>query len=174
MVFKDEAEFREKRKVRLNPEKNEKMFCLKNIVWGMKLRVNFESAIRCFVGHYQSPTCQRHFAEDVFKCIFMNEKLCIFIRIPLTFIPKGVIDDKLGSGNGLAPNMRHYLHQWWPSSLTHIWSTRRWVVWFTWYVIGSSMEAMWCKYIRRLDWQNYIAPFRNLNTSREYIEISES
>ena len=33
-----------------------------------------------------------HFA-DVFKCIFMNEKFCISIKISLKFVPKGPIDN---------------------------------------------------------------------------------
>ena len=31
---------------------------------------------------------------DIFKYIFMNEKSCILIRIPLKFVPKGQIDNK--------------------------------------------------------------------------------
>ena len=33
-------------------------------------------------------------AEDIFKCIFMNEKLQILIRISLKFVTKGPIDNK--------------------------------------------------------------------------------
>ena len=36
----------------------------------------------------------RYFAEDIFKCIFMNEKFCILIQISLQFVPKGLIDNK--------------------------------------------------------------------------------
>ena len=36
----------------------------------------------------------RHVADDVFKCIFLNEKFCILIRIALRFVPKGPIDNK--------------------------------------------------------------------------------
>ena len=35
----------------------------------------------------------RHFA-DVFKCIFLNKKLCILVQISLKFVPKGLIDNK--------------------------------------------------------------------------------
>ena len=35
----------------------------------------------------------RHFADDIFRCIFVNEKFCILIKISLKFIPKGVIDN---------------------------------------------------------------------------------
>ena len=44
---------------------------------------------------------------QLFKCIIVNEKLCILIRISLKFVPKGQIDHKrVGSGSGLAPNRR--------------------------------------------------------------------
>ena len=36
----------------------------------------------------------RRFADDVFKCIFVNEKICILIEISLKFVPKGLIDNK--------------------------------------------------------------------------------
>ena len=34
-----------------------------------------------------------HFPDDIFKCIFMNEKFCILIRISLKFVPKGPINN---------------------------------------------------------------------------------
>ena len=34
-----------------------------------------------------------HFADDIFRCNFMNEKLCILIKISLKFVPKDPIDD---------------------------------------------------------------------------------
>ena len=33
------------------------------------------------------------FADDIFKCIFINEKSFILIRISLKFVPKGLIDN---------------------------------------------------------------------------------
>ena len=36
----------------------------------------------------------RHFADDVFKYIFMNEKLYILFQIALKFILQGPIDNK--------------------------------------------------------------------------------
>ena len=33
-------------------------------------------------------------ADDIFKCIFMNEKFCISIKISLKFVPNGQIDNK--------------------------------------------------------------------------------
>ena len=34
-------------------------------------------------------------ADDIFKCIFVNEKFCILIKISLKFIRKGPIDNNL-------------------------------------------------------------------------------
>ena len=35
----------------------------------------------------------RHFADDIFRCIFVNEKFYILIKISLKFVPKGSIDN---------------------------------------------------------------------------------
>ena len=35
-----------------------------------------------------------HFADDIFICMFENEKICILIEISLKFIPKDPIDNK--------------------------------------------------------------------------------
>ena len=35
----------------------------------------------------------RHFADDVFKYIFVNEKVCILIKISQNFVSKGSIDN---------------------------------------------------------------------------------
>ena len=37
----------------------------------------------------------RHFADDVFGRIFVNEKFYILIKISLKFVPNGPIDNKL-------------------------------------------------------------------------------
>ena len=34
----------------------------------------------------------RHFADDIFRCLFMNEKFCDLIKIALKFVLKGPID----------------------------------------------------------------------------------
>ena len=49
------------------------------------------------------------FADDIFRCIFVNDKFCILVKISLKFVPKGPIDNNPttgGSDNGLAPNRR--------------------------------------------------------------------
>ena len=35
----------------------------------------------------------RHFAEDIFKCIFLNENVLISIKFSLKFVPKGQINN---------------------------------------------------------------------------------
>ena len=37
----------------------------------------------------------RHFADDIFKCIYVNKKCCITIRISLKFVLTGSIDNDL-------------------------------------------------------------------------------
>ena len=34
-----------------------------------------------------------HFADDIFKCIFMNENILIFTKILLRFVSEGPIDN---------------------------------------------------------------------------------
>ena len=50
----------------------------------------------------------RHFADDLFRCIFVNVKVCILIEISLKFVPKDLINNNLAFGldNGLVPNRR--------------------------------------------------------------------
>ena len=35
----------------------------------------------------------RHFPDNFFKCIFVNEKFCILLQISLKFVPNGPIDN---------------------------------------------------------------------------------
>ena len=43
-----------------------------------------------------SPPAQngRRFADDIFRCIFLNEKFCILVKISLKLVPKGPIDNE--------------------------------------------------------------------------------
>ena len=36
---------------------------------------------------------RRHFTDDIFKCIFLNENVWILIKISLKFVPKGPINN---------------------------------------------------------------------------------
>ena len=76
----------------------------------------------------------RHFADDNFKSVFMNDKFFILIRISLKFVPKTAIDNKAALVQGMAWRrtgdnpLPDWLNQCWPSSLPHICGTRgRWV-----------------------------------------------
>ena len=74
---------------------------------------------------------RRHFAEDVFKCIFLTENVRISIKISLKFVPKGPINNN--------PALVHIMAWRWSgdrplsepmmnSLLTHICVTRpKWV-----------------------------------------------
>ena len=43
--------------------------------------------------HIEAETNGRHFADDIFKCIFLNENVWIPIKISLKFVPKGPINN---------------------------------------------------------------------------------
>ena len=45
------------------------------------------------LNQFPSGSNGRHLADDIFICIFMNEKFCILIKISLEFVPKGPIDN---------------------------------------------------------------------------------
>ena len=45
------------------------------------------------VQHIEAETNGRHFPDDIFKCIFLNENVSISIKISLKFIPKGQINN---------------------------------------------------------------------------------
>ena len=46
----------------------------------------------CIYSHWWPRQNGRHFADDISKCIFLNENAWISIKISLKFIPKGQID----------------------------------------------------------------------------------
>ena len=43
--------------------------------------------------HIEAETNGRHFADDIFKCIFLNENVWIPIKLSLKFVPKGPINN---------------------------------------------------------------------------------
>ena len=71
----------------------------------------------------------RCFADDIFRCIFVNDVFCILIRISLKFVPKDLIDNKPAFVQIMTwRRIGHYRNQCWTNSLTHICGTRgRWV-----------------------------------------------
>ena len=55
--------------------------------------------------------CGQNFADDIFKCIFLNENVWISIAISLKFIPKGQINNIPALVHIMA--WPYYLNQWW-------------------------------------------------------------
>ena len=45
------------------------------------------------IGSFNTLTNGRHFADDIFKSIFLNENIKISIKIFLKFVPEGPIDN---------------------------------------------------------------------------------
>ena len=39
----------------------------------------------CYVQHIEAETNGRHFPDDIFKCVFLNENVLISIKISLMF-----------------------------------------------------------------------------------------
>ena len=63
---------------------------------GSRLLVGVEELIWCsFWFYWLIPPGQngRHFADDIFRLIFVNEKFCSLIKISLKFVPKCPIDN---------------------------------------------------------------------------------
>ena len=81
----------------------------------------------------------RHFADDLFKCIFMNENVWNSIELLLKLITKGPDNNTQALVQIMAwrrPGGEHYLSQWWTNFLklwlpTHICVTRP--QWFNWH-----------------------------------------
>ena len=73
----------------------------------------------------------RHFADDMFKCIFLNENVWIPIEISLKFVPKGSINNNAALFRIMAwrrPGDKPLSEPMMVSSLTHICVTRpQWV-----------------------------------------------
>ena len=80
---------------------------------------------RDFVGHFE--WCHvintlrprqngRHFPDDIFKCIFLNENVSISIKISLKFVPKGPANNVPALVQIMGwrrPGDKLYLDQWW-------------------------------------------------------------
>ena len=83
----------------------------------------------------------RHFANDIFKCIFLNENVWISNEISLKFVPKGSINNYPALFQIMAwrrPGDKPFSEPMMVSSLTPICVTRpRWVNSFPWASIIS-------------------------------------
>ena len=64
----------------------------------------------------------RHFADNILKCIFMNERLGILIKISLKFVPKGLNGNKSELVQACCLTaLGHYLNQCWPTINEILW-----------------------------------------------------
>ena len=102
---------------------------------------HYWSAIGVNVTHLSGQN-GRHFADDVFKCICMNEKFCVSNRILLKFIPKCPIDNEweFDPGNGLAPNRRQAI----------TWTNAGPVYWRIYVSLGGDELTFWVKVIQNV------------------------
>ena len=71
------------------PSWKSELFSLKHMWHGLRLA---EPALNLI--HLTPGQNGRHFTDDIFKCVSMNEKLCILIWISIKFVLKGLIDKK--------------------------------------------------------------------------------
>ena len=76
--------------------------CLRNLCQNANISLN---TIYLKIAAYHEPVMSHHlnssppgqnihyFADDIFRCIFVNGKFCILIKISLKFVPKGPNDN---------------------------------------------------------------------------------
>ena len=80
-----------------------------------------------------SPPAQNgcQLADNIFKCISVNENFCILLQMSLKFVPKGSINNMSALVQVMAwrkTGDRPLPEPWWPSSLVYMCGTRgRWV-----------------------------------------------
>ena len=70
---------------------------MKILIYGILIQVNWQikvNGIFSYVNTLRLRQNDRHFADDVFKYIFLNENISILIRISLKFLPMGLIENK--------------------------------------------------------------------------------
>ena len=56
-------------------------------------KIDIANGMVCYINTLRPRQNGRHFADDVFKCIFLNGNLWISIKISLKFVPKGPINN---------------------------------------------------------------------------------
>ena len=97
----------------------------------------------------------RHFADDTFKRIFMNENVRISINISLKFVPKGLINNIPALVQIMAwrrPGDKPLSEPMMVNLLTHICVTRlQWVKVITW-TNEYQFSCGWYRYIKMFWW----------------------
>ena len=108
--------------------------CCRCRLWGLSYRDNSITnwEVRVGVVNTLRPRRNRcHFADDIFKCIFMNENVLILIKISLKFTPKGPINNIPALVQIMAwcrPGDKPLSEPMMTISLTHICVTQPWWV----------------------------------------------
>ena len=64
-----------------------------DVSWMLALLATCQTGLHSWVTQSAPGQNGRHFADDIFRCIFVNEIFFILIKISLKFVPKGPIDD---------------------------------------------------------------------------------
>ena len=104
-----------------------------------------------------------HFADGIFRCIFLNENVWIFIKISLNFVPKGSMNNIPAMVQIMAwrriGDKPFFLKQCLPDSLMHICGFRgRWAktpsadTKFGMFFSGISSYNEPVKHVRELHW----------------------
>ena len=77
-----------------------------------KLHCHFNSTLKKST-HLPLDKMAAILSDDIFKRIFLNENVRIFIKVSLKFVPKGPNWQlvSIGSGNGLAPNRQQAINR---------------------------------------------------------------
>ena len=83
-----------------------------------------------------------HFVDDIFRCIFVNEKFCISIKISLKFVPNSH-QPSIGLDNGMATNRRHAI----------IWTNADPIHWRIYAAVGGD-EVTHCGLVTSQIWIN--------------------
>ena len=94
----------------------------------------------------------RHFAEDIFKCIFLNENVWFSLKISLKLVPKVWINNISALGKIMAwrwPGNKPLTEPMMVSSLTHICVTRPQWVYF--HSLAPQMKCIFSKLISPVD-----------------------
>ena len=73
---------------------NHKLYRSNNSLW-FDIKLIGITAIQIDLTHLPQDKMAAMLADDIFKCIFLNENVSISIQISLKFAPKGSIDNKL-------------------------------------------------------------------------------
>ena len=66
----------------------------KLVIWTLYKRLFQKQVLALHFNSSPPGQNSRHFEDDIFKHIFLNEMFCILIQISLKFVPKGPNDKK--------------------------------------------------------------------------------